>query len=239
MTDLPPPPRPSPDWAFFLDVDGTLIEIAPTPSAIHIPSELPGQLKALADRHGGAVATVSGRTIDNQTELLAPEVFPAAGLHGLERRRFDGTLLRPPPLPGLDDLRRRLKPLEGGGVVLEDKGLSLALHYRLAPGREEECRQAVAAAAADHPEFRLLAGKMVFELKPAGVDKGTAVQAFMAEPPFRGRVPVFVGDDVTDEDGFVAANRLGGFAVLVGPARPTAARYRLDDVAACRQWLFG
>lgn len=237
MMPLPLPPIPAPDWALFLDVDGTLIDIAPSPSAIRIPPQLPPLLAQVSARHGGALALVSGRTAANLAQLMAPYGFPAAGLHGIERMDSAGRITRPPPLPGLGALRARLRRLEGGGVVLEDKGLTLALHYRLAPQREAECRQAVEALVAAYPQFRMLAGKMVLEVKPAGTDKGGALRAFMAEPPFAGRVPVFVGDDVTDEDGFRAAAALGGFAVLVGPQRETAARYRLDDVAACRNWL--
>lgn len=238
MVDLPPPPSLASDWAWFLDIDGTLVDIAPTPSAIHMPPDIPDRLAVLAERHGGALALVSGRAVDNIEQLVAPRRFPAAGLHGIERMTADGRVVRPPPAEGLDAVRARLRRLEGEGVLLEDKGLSLALHYRLAPDREQQCRQEVEAVLADHPAFRLLAGKMVLEVKPKGYDKGGALRAFMAEPPFAGRVPVFVGDDVTDEYGFQAAVDLGGFAVLVGPMRETAARYRLADVAACRDWLF-
>lgn len=236
MVPLSPPPPPASHWALFLDIDGTLIDIAPTPSAIHIPSDLPRRLEGLADRLGGALALVSGRAAANIAQLMAPSCFSAAGLHGIERLDAKGRITRPPPQPGLGALRARLRALEGNGVVLEDKGLSLAVHYRLAPQREPECRQIVEALVAAYPEFRMLAGKMVLEVKPAG-DKGGALRAFMAEPPFAGRLPVFVGDDVTDEDGFRAAVELGGFAVLVGEARDSAARYRLADVDACRRWL--
>jgi trehalose 6-phosphate phosphatase len=236
---LPAPPLPSPGWAWFLDIDGTLIEIADTPSAIHIPPELPGLLQALADRHGGAVALVSGRTVENIARLVAPFHPPAAGLHGLERRLADGRVLRPDPSPLLDGIRRSLSDFAAAnpGVILEDKGLSLALHYRLAPHREAAARAVAEAAVAGHPELRLQAGKMVFEIRPRGADKGGALRAFMAEPPFAGRVPVFVGDDVTDEDGFKAANALGGISVMIGPPRPTAASFRLADVAGLRRWL--
>lgn len=237
MTDLPLPPEAAPDWAWFLDVDGTLIEIAPTPSAIHVPPELPKVLKRLSERHGGALALVSGRSVDNIALLTAPFRFPAAGLHGLEREGPGGSLIRPPELPGLDAVRTMLAPLAGGGVLVEDKGLSLAVHYRQAPERAEECRRIVQAAVAARPEFTLMSGKMVFEIKPAGSDKGSALRDFMDSPPFAGRVPVFVGDDVTDEYGFEAANALGGISVLVGASRATKARFRLDGVEACRAWL--
>ncbi len=237
MTTLPPPPDPSPDWAWFLDVDGTLIEIASTPSAIHMPSDLPGVLRSLSDHHGGALALVSGRAVENIERLVYPFRFPAAGLHGMERMTAAGEVVRPEPLPGLDDIRARFRSVEGDGVLVEDKGLSVALHYRLAPERQDDCRVVAEAAVEAHPDFRLLAGKMVFEIKPKGFDKGAAVRAFMAETPFTGRVPVFVGDDVTDEYGFEAVNALGGVSILVGPDRGTAARFRLDDVAACGAWL--
>lgn len=237
MNDLPLPPDSAPDWAWFLDLDGTLIEIAPTPSAIHMPPDLPRILKRLSERHGGALALVSGRSVGNIARLTDPYRFPAAGLHGLERETAGGTLIRPAELPGLDNVRAMLAPLDGGGVLIEDKGLSIAVHYRQAPERVEECRRAVEAAVAAHPEFTLLAGKMVFEIKPAGYDKGAAMRAFMAMPPFAGRVPVFVGDDVTDEYGFEAANDAGGISVLVGAPRATRARFRLDSVQACHAWL--
>lgn len=236
---LPSPPDPQADWAWFLDVDGTLIHIAPTPSAISMPVWLPGLLTRLSERHGGALAVVSGRTLDNLGQLLAPFAGPAAGLHGIERRSPDGRVTRPAPDPALDQIRRRLHAdiAPWQGVLLEDKGLGVALHYRNAPEREDECRRLAEAVVAAHSGFRLLSGKMVFELKPRGYDKGGALRAFMAEPPFAGRVPVFVGDDVTDEFGFEAANQMGGVSVLVGEPRATAARFRLPHVDACRAWL--
>lgn len=235
-TDLPPP---SPDWAWFLDIDGTLIDIAPTPSAIHVPAGLVEMLAELSRRYDGAVALVSGRSIDNILTLVAPFRPPAAGLHGLERLSAEGRLLRPPPLPGLAGVRQRLAAFAAGhsGVVLEDKGLTLALHYRAAPHWEEACRQAAFAAAAACPGLAVVAGKMVFELRPAGVDKGDAVRAFMGEPPFAGRRPLFAGDDLTDEDGFQAVNGMGGISMLVGPPRATVARWRVDGVEAFRRWL--
>ena len=236
---LPLPPPPSPDWAWFLDVDGSLIDIAATPSAILVPDGLAERLAALSARYDGAVALVSGRSIDNLRRLFDPFRPPAAGLHGLERVTADGRVIRPRQTAGLDDIRARLMAFAGAydGLALEDKGLTLALHYRQAPDRQQEARRAVDLAVAAHPGFRVMAGKMVFEVEPAGYDKGKAVVDFMAEPPFTGRVPVFVGDDVTDEWGFRAAEALGGVSVLVGPPRATAARFGLDDPAACRAWL--
>lgn len=237
-TELPPPPAPAPDWAWFLDVDGTLIDIAPTPSAISIPVELPLLLDAVARHHGGALALISGRTLDNLAQLVAPFDPPAAGLHGIERRNAQGAVVRPHPPAGLGAIRHRLAEVrQWNGVLLEDKGLTLAVHYRQAPSREEDCRRLVAAVVADYPEFLALQGKMVFEIKPRAGDKGAALRDFMVEEPFAGRVPVFVGDDLTDEFGFMAAHDLGGLAVLVGPMRETRARFHLPDIEACRAWL--
>lgn len=237
--DLPPPPAAASDWAWFLDVDGTLIDIAPTPSAIHIPEELPPLLQRLSDIHGGAVALVSGRSLDNLRQLVAPFDPPAAGLHGLEWRDAAGVIERVTAPPGLDDIRARLAAEADRfvGLLLEDKGCAVALHYRQAPQLGEHAQHVARAAIADHPGYGMVAGKMVVEIKPRGADKGGAVGAFMRSAPFAGRVPVFVGDDTTDEDGFAAANRLGGLSVLVGPLRETQARYRLPDIEACRIWL--
>lgn len=237
--DLPPPPAASPDWAWFLDVDGTLIEIAPTPSAIHIPEELPPLLQRLSDAHGGAVALVSGRSLDNLRQLVMPFDPPAAGLHGLEWRDASGKIGRVRAPSGLDDIRRRLEEEAGRfvGLLLEDKGCALALHYRQAPHLADHVRHVAETAVLGHPEYGLVVGKMVVEVKPKGADKGGAVDVFMQDLPFNGRRPVFVGDDTTDEDGFAAVNRWGGVSVLVGPSRETQARYRLPDIEACRIWL--
>lgn len=238
-SDLPAPPAAAADWAWFLDVDGTLIDIAPTPSAIVMPEELPLLLQSLSDSHGGAVALVSGRSLDNLRQLVTPFDPPAAGLHGLEWRDAGGTVHRLTQPPGLDDIRRRLRYAAErfSGLLLEDKGSAVALHYRQAPDLADQVLHAAQESVRDHPGYGVMAGKMVVEIKPRGADKGGAVAAFMGTAPFAGRRPVFVGDDVTDEDGFAAVNRLAGVSVLVGDPRPTQARYRLPDIEACRVWL--
>jgi trehalose 6-phosphate phosphatase len=220
-------------------MDGTLIRIAPTPSAILVPEELPPLLQRLSDCHGGALALVSGRTLDNLRQLVAPFDPPAAGLHGLEWRDGAGMTGRTQSPPGLDQLRSTLAHLaeSNSGLLLEDKGVALALHFRQAPELSGLVRQTAEDAIRAHPGWGLVAGKMVVEIKPKGADKGTAMAAFMRSAPFAGRTPVFVGDDITDEDGFATANRLGGVSVLVGPPRDTNARYRLPDIDACRVWL--
>ncbi len=225
--------------ALFLDFDGTLVEIAATPDSVEVPPELPQLLRALSDRLDGALALVSGRPIDELTRLLAPFAGAMAGQHGLERRRSDGDVLRCAAPPALD----RIRPVLAGfaerhsGVRLEDKGSSLALHYRQAPSLSATCRDVVRhAALASGGALKAIDGKMVIELLAQPSGKGGAIAAFLAEPPFRGRVPVFVGDDIGDEDGFAVVDRLGGTSVHVG-AGATAARHRLADVAGVLAWL--
>jgi trehalose 6-phosphate phosphatase len=233
----PPPPRP--DWALFLDVDGTLLEFEPDPRAVRPGPPLLDLLARLADTLGGALALVSGRPLAVLDEMFEPLRLPAAGLHGLERRSAAGHVER--HLARAPDEAREafLALLEGRpGLLLEDKGASLALHYRNAPALEAVVRAAAEQVAGTlGPAWQLLAGSFVYELKPAGITKGTAVEAFLAEPPFSGRRPVYVGDDLTDLDGMAAAERLGGEGIAVGTR--VAARWRLTDPAATRDWLAG
>jgi trehalose 6-phosphate phosphatase len=231
-----------PGWAFFLDFDGTLIDIAPTPEAVDAGSEEISLLKDLFRGCGGALALISGRSIARMDELFAPLVLPAAGQHGAERRdaqgrrhryRFSAQALRP-IAGGIRDFAARHR-----GLVFEDKGASVALHYRLAPQLAAAAPEAVREAAEPLGDaVEVQRGKMVIELKPAGCDKGRAIETFMQEPPFAGRVPVFLGDDVTDEYGFRVVNRLGGHSVKVGEGE-SAARWRLANPAAARAWLAG
>lgn len=243
MAALPPPPRLRPDTiALFLDVDGTLLEIEHEPDAVLVPEALCGVLESLHNATGGALALVSGRPLEQIDRLFEPLRLSAGGLHGLERRNLvtGGTRSEPKP-PLFDHARERLAAFaaEREGVLLEDKGLTLAVHYRGAPDQRDAAGQAVRSLA-DESEGALivLEGKMVFELKPPGADKGHAIEAFMEEAPFRDRRPVFVGDDVTDEAGFHVVNHAGGLSIRVGPAeRPSAAAYALDDVRAVHAWL--
>jgi trehalose 6-phosphate phosphatase len=183
---------------------------------------------------------ISGRAIADIDDVLRGVRFPAAGQHGTERRDATGGVSHHAlPSRELDHLRHALKQAVAPhrGLVLEDKGLSLALHYRRAPRLGSYVhRLARAALAASGCPYSIQTGKRVVELRPAGRDKGVAVLEFMQEPPFHGRTPVFVGDDVTDEFGFATVNRLHGHSVKVGPGR-TAAHWRLRDVRAVRQWL--
>lgn len=226
-------------WALFLDLDGTLLPIVETPDKARVSNRLRGLVGGLLPRLGGALAIISGRTVAEIDRLLAPLVLPAAGVHGLERRAADGAIRDASPAGTLGLLRAPLAAFaeRWPGVIVEDKGRSLALHYRRAPAAESEARALVHALAAGHDDLKALHGKMVFEIKSRHVDKGTAIAAFLKEPPFAGRVPVFIGDDLTDEDGFAFVNAAGGFSIRVGAAGDTAARHRLADVGAVVDWL--
>jgi trehalose 6-phosphate phosphatase len=233
-------PPPSADWAFFLDIDGTLLEHADTPDAVRVDGAMRHLLADLAAGAGGALALISGRSVADIDRLFAPLVLPAAGQHGAERRDGAGRMHRHefPSAP----VRRAAKRLgefaaAHPGLLLEDKGRSLALHYRLAPRLEGEARALVDEVMAELGEdFELQRGKMVLEIRRGGRDKGSAIAEFMAEAPFRGRTPVFVGDDLTDEFGFGVVNEMGGVSVKVGEGS-SQARWRLPDAAAVRAWL--
>ncbi len=227
--------------AFFLDVDGTLLDIAAAPDRVHVPDRLVPVLGRLSAAFGGAVALVSGRPVAELDDLLSPLSLPCAGLHGAERRDAAGAMHRIQVDGALDVARERLVAFcrAHPGTLVEDKGAALALHYREAPAAaaaaEAEVLGVVESLA---PRFVLQRGKCVLEIKPAGTSKALAVRAFMAEPPFAGRVPVFVGDDLTDEDGFEEVNRRGGLSVRVG-AGPTRATAALDTPAKVLEWLAG
>jgi trehalose 6-phosphate phosphatase len=229
-----------PGWALFLDVDGTLLDIAERPDQVDTHKVDGALVEGLQRAAGGALALISGRSLAQLDVMFAPLCLPAAGQHGYERRdaqgrrhrhRFPVERLRAAKLH-LSDFASRHR-----GVVVEDKGASIALHYRLAPHLGEDALRIMREAAAPLADsVQVQAGKMVWELKPAGADKGMAIDEFMREPPFAGRTPVFLGDDVTDEHGFRVVNRLGGHSIKVG-AGDTEARWRLLDPAAARAWL--
>jgi trehalose 6-phosphate phosphatase len=233
----PPPPS---NAAVFLDIDGTLVRYEAHPGAVRIDEALRSLLERLGPATLGALALISGRSIADIDALFEPLRFAVAGQHGAERRSADGSTHFHAPLasrlqgPAVE-LRRFAQ--EHAGLLLEEKGASLALHFRNNPRAaglvEREARRVLAALG---DEFELQAGKFVFEVKPSGKDKGTAIAEFMAEPPFAGRRPVFVGDDLTDEFGFDLVNRIGGDTVKVGPG-PTRAHWRLENAEAVRHWL--
>jgi trehalose 6-phosphate phosphatase len=239
---LPQPPAPERGWAYFLDVDGTLVELALTPDAVHVSGETHDLVHDLHAITGGAVALVSGRAIADVDRLFPGGVLPVAGQHGLERRDGRGIVSRVEiPTGALREARAALASLaaEHDGLLLEDKGRSLAMHYRLAPQHRQLVHDAVRALADSLGDaWTVQPGKRVFELRPAGADKGAAIRAFLQDPPFRGRTPVFVGDDATDEHGFAVVNRRGGISIKVGEGA-TCARSRLAHVRAVERRLRG
>ena len=230
-----------PPLAIFMDFDGTLVELAETPDAIHVPDDLAEQIALLLQRFEGAVAVISGRPISDLDQYL-PTTIAAAGAHGAERRRPDGTRIEPDPKlqQASDRIAERLQSLVEmhPALLLERKPGAVALHYRRAPDLESTCRAAMMTAVVDANGFEILEGKMVIEARFKGASKGDVLRAFMQEPPFSGRVPVFFGDDTTDEDAFEAAQALGGVGVKVGEG-DTVANVRAADVPAARAILSG
>jgi len=224
--------------ALFLDVDGTMLDIAAVPHEVHVPPGLGDELVALLELCGGALAVISGRTIEDIDRLFHPHRFPAAGAHGAQlRARADGTIdhiSRPIP----EALRANFTALANTpGAFIEDKGVTLALHYRLAQHPVfGEARISALEREAEESGFTILHGKKVLELKPLGVDKGVAIRAFMAKPPFAGRQPVFAGDDRTDAHGFAVLEEFGGGGIAVG-ARFADAKYCAERPGDLRAWL--
>jgi len=208
-------------FAILLDVDGTILDLAPTPREVFVSAALRVTLQRLFERAGGALALVSGRPLAELDLLFAPLQLPIAGGHGAEIRLTpDGPVDRGRAAPLQDAFKRRLATIAaaGPGIILEDKEYSLAIHYRLAPEREQVIREAVLAICEEfEPDsVEVLPGKSVFEIKSSGFDKGTAVRHLMTQPPFKGRRPVFVGDDTTDEAAFAVLPDLRGVGASVG-----------------------
>jgi trehalose 6-phosphate phosphatase len=232
---------PQSNIALFLDVDGTLLEIAATPEAVRVPAALRNTLQLAAKREEGALALISGRTIAELDRLFAPLVFPAAGQHGVEIRDPEGNVSMPSIDAGqLDGAREVIRELvrHYKGLLLEDKGSALAVHFRQAPQFEHAALEVMGGLADQLREhFVLRDGKCVMELTPRGYSKRGAIEAFMRRPPFAGRTPLFIGDDVTDEDGFEAVNALGGYSVRVGDLAATAAKFRFSSVSTVVAWL--
>lgn len=236
----PPLPLPASEWAYFLDLDGSLIELANTPDAVSVGPELRQLLRHVHQACGGALALVSGRSLADLDKHLDMPGLPMAGQHGLEWRDAAGRVQRcASPSTEQQHIRRNLEAIQKRhpGLLLEDKGLALALHYRQAPALAGYVHRLLNRLVQEAGNgLYLQKGKRVVEVKPIGADKGTAIAAFMAEAPFHGRRPVFIGDDVTDESAFSKVNHLAGLSIKVGPGR-THASWRLPDVAAVRNWL--
>lgn len=227
--------------ALLFDIDGTLIDLAPTPDGIYIPPELPGQLKELWRRTSGALALVSGRTIVNIDEIVKPVRLPAVGGHGAEMRlSADGEVQAAEVRPMDAHLKNRFMAIGNfsPGILIEDKGYSMALHYRLAPQAERHIFDAVAAIRADLPEapIEVLNGKFVVEIKHEGFSKATAVRELMKQPPFAGRRPIFLGDDVTDETVFAIMGDIDGIAYSVGRKAQGVAGH-FDTPQDVRMWI--
>ena len=237
--DSLPPPPPLSEWAarqpvaLFLDFDGTLVEIAETPDSIMVPDDLARRLESLAARINGRLALITGRSLADIGGHLGRGAIRIVGSHGAEHGDVDD------PVPSLSrDATAAIATLaaQWPGLLVETKPHGIAIHYR----QEPDAETAVFTVMDDIAEREGLAvrrGKMVVELGPAQANKGQAVARLMREPAYAGAMPVFIGDDVTDEDGFAAAAAAGGHGILVGAQRPTAARYRLADPREVYRWL--
>lgn len=228
------------DVALFLDVDGTLLDHVADPASVRATPQLDTTLRILQRATGGAVAMVSGRSIADLDRIFGNVHMPCAGQHGLEIRAPDGSIRREDAIAHLVDAAAALltRATRGmPGVMVENKGLSVALHYRQAPRARDTLHRVANELMRDiGPDLQLLDGNHAFEFKPVRSDKGRAILALMEMPPFRGRVPIFLGDDRTDEDGFAVVNALGGHSVKVGPG-PSIAGLRAATPETVRQWL--
>lgn len=219
--------------ALFIDFDGTLVEIAPSPDAIEVPAGLPERLQALHRALDGAVAIVTGRTIDAIEGFLPGQDISITGGHGAERRHLGRReTVDPVLLANARAIAARVTDTLAGhpGLLVEPKPTGVAVHYRAAPEKATLARAALIRAIDGFNDFHAIEGKKVFEARPKWADKGSAVESLMQIKPFAGRMPIFIGDDVTDEDGFAAADRLGGFGIRIGQGQ-TGARFTLPAIA--------
>jgi trehalose 6-phosphate phosphatase len=232
------PPDTTPLFCLFLDVDGTLLDIAPTPGEVHVDPELVELLRQLERACDGALALISGRPIVELDDLFAPLFLSVAGVHGCERRDASGRWYRP-TFGGatLEPIRAELEQLltQFHGTLVEDKGCALAVHFRKAPYLEEVLKVRLSGLLARTTDYELLEGDHVIEIKPVAQNKASAIEAFMQEEPFAGRTPIFIGDDTTDLDGFAAVRRMRGKAISVG--NRVIADEVLRDPPAVRKWL--
>jgi trehalose 6-phosphate phosphatase len=239
---MPAPPdnlEPS-HLALFLDVDGTLLDIKDHPADVRADPTLIALLQSLSKGLDGALSLISGRTVADIDRMFAPARFAAAGGHGAELRLHPDDRVSSSKWSLPASILERMREFAAGasGLLLEEKGGGISLHYRRAPEFEEQCTTFVQSLLPEiEKDFRLIAGKMVFEFAPKEHHKGIAISEMMQRDPFTGRRSVFVGDDVTDEDGFRAVNALGGITIRVGGSRGSEAEYSLPDVAAVHRWL--
>lgn len=233
-----PPPLDPRHHALFLDFDGSIVDFAPTPHTIALRPGTIELLENVSRRLDGALAIITGRHIADIDRHLAPLILPASGVHGREFRPRVGDVRDDPLSSEVDRARRRLIELlrKDDPIDLEDKGSALVLHYRRHPEQRERAERLSQAAIEGLDTLHVLTAHGVFEILQRGITKARALRRFMRRPPFAGRTPVFVGDDVTDEDGLRAAAAEGGFGVKIGPEE-TAAAYRLPDTEAVHSWL--
>ncbi|WP_197708057.1 trehalose-phosphatase [Hartmannibacter diazotrophicus] len=232
-------PRLPANAALFLDFDGTLVDIAPRPDAVVVLPHLSDLLTRVCKELDGAFAIVSGRPIAEIDRFLDTDCFRVGGLHGLEWRQACGQMVQQSPAPrSLNVFREQLleRGIANDGVTIEDKSVAIAVHYRANPSQEDAVRGVIEDLLSGVEDLVTIEGKMVFEVKPRAISKGTVVQRFLSLPAFEGRIPVFVGDDTTDEDGMRAAAGAGGFGIKVGDGE-SCASYRLQDVADVHKWL--
>ncbi|WP_375288579.1 trehalose-phosphatase [Sphingomonas sp.] len=236
--DLLPPPDLLDGAALFLDFDGTLVEIAPRPDMVSVDERLARLMARLSEKLEGRIAVISGRPVGDIAALFGAPGFAIAGSHGLEVRHADGRTAISERPPALDIVRAGLAEFAArdAALLIEDKPVGVALHYRRAPEYEAEAN-VLARALADRHGLRLQPGKMMVEVRSGAADKGSALTVLMREPLMASARPLFLGDDDTDEPAFVAAANLGGDGILIGPDRPTAATHRLPDVATTLDWL--
>ncbi|PKE28598.1 trehalose-phosphatase [Rahnella sp. AA] len=226
-------------YAFFFDVDGTLAEICDEPEGVTIPAAVRDNLYALFTASSGALALISGRPVEQLDLLVAPLTLPAAGVHGAEMRDGAGNFHRVTLPPHI--VRQVEQTLSAGmsvlpGTLLETKGMAFALHYRQAMLHQQQVLELAERVVTTFPELVLQPGKCVIEIKPRGKDKGVAIYDFMQQVPFAGRLPIFIGDDLTDEKGFEVVNALQGISVKVGEGS-SLAHYRVGRVSDVYQWL--
>jgi len=237
-TSLPEPNEPQ-NFALFFDFDGTLADIVERPEDVEVTEATREALTALRHSLEGAVAIITGRDIAAIDRFLTPVRLPVAGVHGLTRRDATGQMHHPEyDCEALKIIETQLERLvaEETGLLLENKQGALALHYRLRPELEGVCLEAMERAVNGMPSITVRRGKMVIEAVGHAGNKGEAIESFLNEKPFAGRVPVFAGDDLTDEDGFASVNRLHGISIKVGQG-DTQARYRVQDREELLSWL--
>lgn len=225
--------------AFFLDVDGTLVGFERWPEAVRVDSAVLSLLLRLERGSAGALGLITGRTIASLDQVTAPHRFTAAGIHGLERRSARSVYTGSVASTALEQVRVALRALaqEHPQLLLEDKGRGLAVHFRAAPQLAARAIARIRELAQPHPDLKVQQGHMVVEVLPRSAGKQHALAAFMEQAPFRGRTPLFVGDDLTDEPAFEWVNAAGGLSVAVGVTRPTAASTQLPSVVAVHDWL--